>query len=275
MVDIRLGDRGALVAALQVLINRLADATIVAVDGIYGTATQTALQEVQRRLPGMQPHGRQVAGSTWAELVRREHLSVISCNDIYDPRHDEVAPAALRGPNLISVSGMSGGVGHVVHEIERRARASGPIVLLRFFGHGAPGLMGVTGGTGSLRDMQGETIRDERGRPVRPDHALERTTISNESWPGIEEDLASLRPLFAPFGSVELHGCRVGRGDEGRRLLARLAATLGVPASAGVQSQWFGATTAFRFEGPVSTVYPDRLSLATWTRRLRLLGTAT
>jgi len=283
MVDIRLDDRGPDVAALQVLINQYLRATRILVDGIYGPDTATAVEEVKRRVR-ISPDGAQVGAATWSALTSVTPVSVISANDIYDTRHDSLTPSELRGPGWIATSGMSGGVGQVVDDILERRRALGPIALLRFFGHGAPGLMGVAGGTGTMRGSGGETIfRDDEGReleasqrpdshwgrPVRGDHVRDQTTISREGWTLIQATLARLRGAFAPYGSVQLHGCRVGLGNEGRRLLTSLADTLGVPASAALGRQSFGLTTALRFEGSVRTVFPNRGDLRSWTLRLR------
>jgi RNA polymerase sigma factor (TIGR02999 family) len=270
MIDIRDGDRGPFVAAIQILVNRWLRSTQLHVDGIWGSETRTRVAEVNRRI-GAPGGGERAGAATWAALIDRTHVSIISANDIYDPRHDEFTPPELRGPSWIASSGMSGGVGQVVRDIEGRTRTLGPIALLRFFGHGAPGLMGVTGGTGTMRGSGGESIyrdsdgreleRDQRphdrwGQAVRGDHVRDQTTISNETFRLIEPQLARLRGHFAPYGSVELHGCRLGLGSAGRRLLRSVSDTLGVPASAGRGSQSFGQTTSLRFEGSVQTMFP-------------------
>lgn len=101
------------------------------------------------------------------------------------------------------------------------------------------------------------------------DHVRDQTTISNATFALVEPQLARLRPHFAPFGSVQLHGCRVGLGRDGARLLRSLADTLGVPASAGRRRQSFGITTTLRFEGSVVTMYPGGGTLASWTEQFR------
>lgn len=283
MVDIRLDDRGPEVAALQVLVNRYLRATRIVVDGAYGPDTASAVDDVKRRA-GITDGDARVEAATWSALTSVTPVSVISANDIYDTRHDQFTPPELRGSGWIATSGMSGGVGQVVEDILERTRVLGPIALLRFFGHGAPGLMGVTGGTGTMRGSGGETIyRDEEGheleasqrpdphwgQPVRGDHVRDQTTISRESYTLIEPVLARLRGAFAPYGSVELHGCRVGLGNEGRRLLTSLADTLRVPASAALGRQSFGLNTALRFEGSVRTAFPNGGDLRSWTQQFR------
>jgi hypothetical protein len=222
---------------------------------------------------------------------------LIGANDIYDPRHDWVTPDSVRGRHWIATGGMSNGVAQVVNDVMRQAHETGSIALLRFYGHGAPGLTGVTGGTGGMRDEHGRSICFERANPanrgyveqsedgavvcvtpagvlqrrdfevVQGDHVRDRTTISNATMPLVTATLGQLRPWFAAFGSVELHGCHAGGGRQGLRLLGALARTLGVPASAGVDSQSFGHTGLFRFERDVRVVYPGGLSLREWAER--------
>ena len=122
MIDVRNGDRGPFVAALQILVNRWLRSTQLHVDGIWGSETQIRVAEVNRRISA--PGGGERAGAeTWAALIDRTPVSIISANDIYDPRHDEFTPPELRGPGWIASSGMSGGVGQVVRDIERRTRS--------------------------------------------------------------------------------------------------------------------------------------------------------
>lgn len=164
---------------------------------------------------------------------------VIDIADGTDPSviSSEVADLRASGGDPIIVYGMSNALGHVVDRIKQRAGGYGMITILRFFGHGAPGIMGIAGGSGP--DMS-RHLADLGG-------ARRRRTVRSraEHW-----------PYFAPNGRVELHGCNVGQGRAGRRLLQSMAQTLGVPLSAGVRTQLAGGASNFRFEGPVRTAYP-------------------
>lgn len=74
-----------------------------------------------------------------------------------------------------------------------------------------------------------------------------------------------LGTIMKPYGSIELHGCRVGAGASGRRLLSGMASVCRVPVSAGLRRQ-YGSSWAARFEGPTVTVCPGGMSLADWSR---------
>ena len=140
----------------------------------------------------------------------------------------------------------------------------GPIVLLRFHGHGSPGWMGVSAGTGELKC-------GNRKIEVGPG---EGSTIELDNVDTVVSMLGALGAWFAPFGSVELHGCSTGAGQEGRRLLRRLANALQVPVSAGTITQVGGGTekTTFRFEvnarfkSWVQCVFPEGNTLDSWAR---------
>lgn len=151
---------------------------------------------------------------------------------------DWITSVKKAGINPIVVHGMSNALGYVVDRIIERARSHGTITLLRFHGHGAPGLMGVAGGKWTEMSRHLSDFGPYRKRRAR------RT-------------LGELRPYFAPSAHVELHGCQVAKGPNGRRLIIWLANTLGVPVSASVVSQYdAGGPETFKFEGPVLTAYP-------------------
>ena len=63
-----------------------------------------------------------------------------------------------------------------------------------------------------------------------------------------------------PYGSIEMHGCRVAVGLRGQKLLSGIADTCKVPVSAALGYQT-GAETANRFEGRTVTYFPFGLIL--------------
>ena len=153
------------------------------------------------------------------------------------PTRNEVTQLKAAGGDPIIVNGMPNAVGQLAKRIIERAGSHGMITLRRFHGELALGIAGSASGR-------------ERERSTRLTNLLGRRRT------GAQRALAALRPYFAPNGRVELHGCQVERGAAGRRLIQSLAATLGVPVSAGVRAHHGGVRKAFEFEGPVRTAYP-------------------
>jgi peptidoglycan hydrolase-like protein with peptidoglycan-binding domain len=271
MIEIRHGDRGPEVVAVQCLVNRSRPANVLNVDGVFLDRTRAAVIDLQRR-SGINPPNGVVGYRTWQELARSPPVSVVNAVDIYDPAQGEAIPPSMRAaPGLIATGGLSNGVAHVLRQIGARARSSGPIALLRFFGHGRSGLMAISAGTGRARDSEGQVIRDAQGHTIMDPYVRDRTAIATETWDReMEMQMRALRSAFAPFGSAELHCCHVGQGEQGRNLLGQIAQAFGVPVSAGVQPQSFGPRTASRFEGPAVTVFPRGGTLQSWAAQFRV-----
>ncbi len=243
---LRYGDRIPTVAAVQILVNRkMRHGTYIAVDGIYGRNTREAVRAFQRER-GLARDGI-VGKNTWRALTQGENLVVIDSVDATNPKDMGYEDAAIRdaGGSPIVNFGMCNGVKVVMQEIQSRA-GMGNVVLLRFHGHGAPGAMGVTTGTGTeISSEFGVTVLDSLAR-----------YLGRFKW------------IFSSFGSAELHGCRVGAGRDGRRLVKALVRAWGVPVTAGLRTQYGGGSSTFRFEGPTFTAFPGSGDLRTWARSL-------
>ncbi len=242
---LRYGDRLPTVAAVQILVNRkMHQGTYIAVDGIYGSKTREAVRAFQRER-GLAPDG-VVGEDTWRALIRDEKLVVIDSVDLTNPEDMGYNDAAIRnaGGSPIVNFGMCNGVKVAMQDIRARARM-GHVVLLRFHGHGKPGVMGVT-----------------MGKRVEMSSAFGVTFIDS-----LARYLGSFRWMFSSFGSAELHGCRVGAGRDGRRLVMALARAWGVPVTAGLRAQYGGGSSTFQFEGPTFTAFPNG-NLRTWARSL-------
>ncbi len=263
MLDIRLDDVGPMVAVVQTLINRREGMALLEVDGEFGALTQEGVRRVQSAA-GLPDTGA-VDLSTWNTLADGQRIGIVNANDIYDPRHDWSTPDEWRNAGLIPTGGMSGGVGNVIGQAARIASEVGPIILLRFFGHGRAGLMAVSAGTGRMRDVHGGEIVHDRNNP-RPNFELHQSIITTANFRAIEGQLTRLRQYMAPLGSIEFHGCHVGEGEQGRRLLQLTAQATGVPASGGIGAQSFGPLTGARFEGRMRTIYPHGRTLVQWLR---------
>jgi hypothetical protein len=158
-----------------------------------------------------------------------------------DPTRNQVTQLKAAGGDPIIVNGVSNAVGQMSKRIIERAGSHSVITLLRFHGQLALGIGATAGGR-------------EADRNTRLANLLGRILGRRRS--GAQRALAALRPYFAPYGRVELHGCQVERGAAGRRLIRSLAATLGVPVSTGVRAHHGGVRKAVEFEGPVRTAYP-------------------
>jgi hypothetical protein len=238
---LRRGDNLPAVGVLQKLLNR-GGAMLVA-DGDFGQATQTAVTNFQR-LRGLTPDGA-VGENSWPRVSAGAALPIVDCIDIFDPSLSTLEGQDIRraGGSPLLVAGMSNGVEQAVQMI--LAASSRNVFLLRFHGHGAPGVAGFSDGQGNLG----------------PSH---RTDISPQNLNIMLPIVARLRGIFGRYGCVQFMHCSTGRGAGGRNVLAAIANALGVPVSAGVRDQLGGGTSTFRFEGPTVTMLPGGGSVATW-----------
>lgn len=241
---LRKGDLLPAVGVVQKLLNR--GGAGLDPDGDFGQRTKTAVENFQRPRRPLVADG-VVGQNTWPRLSAGVDLPVIDCIDIFDPDLErmEARDIRLAGGAPILMAGMSNGVEVAVEEIRRAARN---IFLLRFHGHGDSGVAGVSDGRG-----------------VGAGH---RTAIEPANIAALRPILARLRSAFGPYGCVQFMHCKTGSGPDGRRILADIAATLGVPVSAGIRDQLGGGLDTFRFEGPTFTAIPGGGSLASWCRAL-------
>lgn len=253
-VRLRRGDRLPTVAYAQWMLKRhpAVFQGSLGVDGIFGPETEAAVALAQRA--ESLPETGELGPALWPILRARsgdDRRAVESIGIGSTSRRHSVAgvdPSVLadRGyldtgdpdVSIVVNAGSSFGLPGAFDRI-LAAHSFGRCVLLRFHGHGAPGFMVVTGG-----GTAGSELYPHRGE-------------------GYSRELARLRPLFAPFGSIELHGCRVGSGERGRRSLEILARSANVPVSAAYHTQ-FGGAASDRFEGPVRTVFPESTTLPAW-----------
>jgi hypothetical protein len=234
------------VGVLQKLLNR--SGASLAVDGNYGPRTKAAVQQFQRART-LAPDG-VVGEKTWPRVSAGAALPIIDCIDVFDPSLQRLEAADIRrvGGNPVVIGGMCNGVEQAVTEILGAGRN---VFLLRFHGHGARGAAGISSGHGELDP-----------------NMIHRADIALQNLREIRPVLMRLRSLFGPCGCVQFMHCETGGGPNGRRMLQQIADILGVPASAGVHTQYGGGTKTFRFEGPTHTAIPGGGPLATWCRAL-------
>jgi hypothetical protein len=123
--------------------------------------------------------------------------------------------------------------------------------------------MSISDGTGSFRDRHGNRVYIED---------VSQAAITSSNIAAMRAALGTLTSIFGIYSSVEMHGCRVARGPQGRSLIDQLARIWGVPVTAASGYQYAGGTATFRFEGPTYTAFPTGLDLKSWARSLPALA---
>lgn len=244
---LRQGDRLPAVGVLQKLLNRTG-ATLTA-DGMFGPRTKAAVQAFQR--PRGLGNDGVVGERTWPRLVAGLNcMEIVDCIDVFDPSLCDTEARDIRrvGGRPFLMGGMSNGVEQAVNDIIRGVGGFS-VFLLRFHGHGSPGVAGISDGTGAI---PGE----------------HRSSIHRDNLAQVLPIVGRLRYIFGPYGCVQFMHCSTGRGPDGRRVLQSIADELDVPVSAGIQDQYGGGTATFRFEGPTFTAVPGGGSLQSWCRGL-------
>ena len=151
-----------------------------------------------------------------------------------------------------------------------RRAAGHRIALLRLFGHGNEGTwISVAVGDPFHAREHGQT---PAYRAMKADW---RSYINLAHLGDHLPTLARLKPLFAPFGSVELNACMIGAQTT---MIKGLADVWGVPVTGGFGVQSAGpykvmdehgwvTTPTLILEGPVFTGYPYGLTLEDWAAR--------
>lgn len=146
---------------------------------------------------------------------------------------------------------LANNVNMMVEKILNRLGSSEQIQMLDIWGHGSSGSQGMGDSAYSTAPSQLIEI-DSSGQ------------LTNRA------SLTRLRGRFASDGWVRLHGCNVGHGRRGRRLLRQLAALWQIPVQAGVETQPSDGLN--RFSGPtaVARVSPGHGPRITPSRRFRM-----
>jgi hypothetical protein len=241
--DLREGDFLPMVGVLQHLLNRTGASLVP--DGVFGRRTLAAVRAFQTPR-GLLPDG-VVGEKTWARLTRGLNLPILDSVDITDPTFlsEDAAYVRRAGGDPLLIGGMCNGVEQTIAML----KGYRDVFLVRFHGHGAPGVAGVASGQGEV-DPKMQERSDIWANPV------------------ILNIISRLRPIFGPYGCVQFIQCETGRGNQGRRLLSQLATTLGVPVTGAVLDQPFGRLWSFRLSGPTVTVVPGGGSLSDWCKFL-------
>jgi hypothetical protein len=237
------------VAVLQKLLNR-GGAKLTA-DGDFGPKTLQAVINFQRAR-SLQPDG-VVGVETWPRVAASADLAILDCVDVFDPLllEDTETPLRRVGGHPSVIGGTCNGVEQAVTMISAASR--GNVFLLRFHGHGAPGVAGVSFGRGDT-----------------PGAWDELADIDTDTLDATLPMLSRLRGIFGPYGCVQFMHCETGRGPKGHLLLSKIADALGVPATAAVNDQagLGSGNLPFGYTGPTVTAVPHRQTFARWAQNL-------
>ncbi|WP_196233176.1 peptidoglycan-binding protein [Sphingomonas segetis] len=238
------GDRLPTVGVIQLLLNRAGGS--LRVDGSFGPRTQAAVLDFQhqRRLP---PTG-MIDALTWNRLFHADKPILIDLIDVFDERiyQKQAQEMESTGSSPIYMGGMSNGLAQMAEKL----RGASQIMLLRIVGHGASGVQAISMGVGGWV----ETVGSKEVRHFYPHQTTSMSASNVATLP------PSLRGIFGSWGNLELHGCHVAQGPQGREFVRKLADVVGVPVTAGKGTQRSG----LRFLGSTFTAAPDGRTLEEW-----------
>lgn len=246
-VVLKRGDRLPTVALAQArLLERGAD---IVVDGLFGDLTERAVTDFQAKV-GLAKTG-WMDPQTWLAIHSDHPMTVVDAIDAGDiVVWQEDYPFLNDGHSQVWVTGgMSRGTRDLIQHLVA-ANPARSVSLLRLHGHGGPGHMAVSAG-----------VRATLGTAFASEHFVNPEAIAA---------YAQLGTIMKPYGSIELHGCKIaskGHGRDGRDLLGGLSQFCRVPVTAGIHSQ-LGGQHASRFEGAVVTSFPMEHDLVTWSKRV-------
>lgn len=240
------------VGTSQILMRRLAPNQNIDADGYFGERCRVAVVEFQKFHKLGTPDG-VIGQATWVKMMTLDRLQTIDVIDGTDQSLVDLEAKDIRrcGGDPIIVYGASNGVEEIVNAVCRKAAGGGPIGLLRIHGHGKQGNQAVTAGQANA------------------ERHLANVSVKNFSM--VAGTLGRLAPLFSPFGSLQLMGCSVGGGAEGKQLLSLIAPVVGVPVTAGYFDQLGGGRNTFIFEGPTVSAFPAGGDLKSWSRGMASL----
>lgn len=265
------GEKGPRVVLVQTLL-RLKNID-VKIDGNFDQNCLRAVKEYRTKL-GMPPVG-PVDGKVFFSLLQSTKLKLIdsldaSAGEVATVAKSELNAAAGKDHALMNERKPGRGVVNAVDLIIKRANDH-KIGLLRIFGHGNGGnwIAIALGDPFHLR-TSGKPADMAKYNELKADF---KSYLDYSHFERHRETLARLKPLFADFGSAEIHSCTVGSKQQ--KLIEKLADTWGVPVTAGKGLQSVGGTfknqwdeyvpTTFVMEGEIFRAYPEGGNLQKWS----------
>lgn len=243
----------------------------VRITGNWDEQTAEAVVKFRTRT-GMKADG-PVEPNVFFNLVNTTHFKLIKS---VDASAGEVATVVKAESIKAGISPLMNqrkrgqGVKLAVEQIKKRC-VGHRIALLSMHGHGDGGyqISIALGDPHSLRS-QG---RWSEYYDLESDYA---SYIDEEHFSTNRNVLESLKPYFAPFGSVEVNSCKIALNSP--NLLQKLANLWEVPVTGGIDNQsnggnyknYYGETinATFNFEGQWWTFCPHNLSFKKWAEKV-------
>lgn len=263
------GDTGPRVVLVQTLL-RLRGIE-VRINGVWDSSCMRSIERFRARLkrPPMGP----VDGRVFFQLIQGTKLKVIDSMDASAGPLTTVAKADFKWAGievLLNERKPGQGVARAVDRIVERSK-NHRICLLRLIGHGNGGnwICVALGDPVMLR----KSGRMEEYEELKADW---QSYIDYSHYERHRPNLERITPLFAKFGSAEVHSCTVGSKQQ--ELIQKMADTWGVPVTAGLGVQYIGASkvnrwgeyvpSTFSMEGDVFTAYPGKATLQSWANSI-------
>jgi hypothetical protein len=258
------GESGPRVVLIQALL-RLKGINL-RITGKWDEANMRAVEKyrAQLHLPPMGPVDAQV----FFNLIQKTHLKLVDSVDgsaglvrvVAEQDMKEAGIKPLVNPRLPG-RGVSAAIDKIIARSQHHK-----IALLRITGHGNRGTwISVAVGDPVEAQVEGR-IKDYQAMK-----ADWKSYIDFSHFERLRPILSRLRPLFASFGSAEVHCCKIGNQ---KTLLQKLAETWGVPVSGGLANHQVGGydtnqygeyvPSTFAFQGEVFTAYPGGKNLKSW-----------
>lgn len=251
MLIVNQGLEGPRAIALQILLNRAGgEGTPVKVDGHYGTQTSQAVEGYRKDVLKVPGQGSVADLPFWQAIMRINRLQTVEAVDVTDPLLDStVAVLEQNQARPIQLAGTSNGIPQLMRLIKAEAKSDGSVMLLRFHAHGGPGVVAISHGNRKIS--------------AGIDPMLELSVLNAITIGKLGPELASIAPVFADFGFVEFHACRVAEGAKGAEMLQQLANLWKVPVTAPLTRQ-NAETATFKASGATQTYYPGGVSMRQW-----------
>ena len=271
MLWLQYGDKLPAVACVQYLLGF----TPQEADCCYGSLTKKAVTDFQKLhnkidLPRLREDGI-VGPKTWKALNKYKKFTILNIEDTSNPRdsamkdeikyfskHSKYTYYTKKFENVFPWIG-----GGALHIYKRKL----PILILRISGHGSQATQGLS----DSKYQHWYWLSKAKNSCVSPYKLAESSKgrkYCNIQEKGIDLSmnnieyamrwLKNIKNVFSPFGSIELHGCNVAKGQKGELFIKKLSMELGMPVTAGKSMQYaYSVKSILRFEGRTYTYYPN------------------